>query len=132
MDTVFNITMTHTGAIGGYSCAQHAAITGADAVNLKEKIIKKILSPVISTQNHITSFNPEELRTNDSNFFLLWETGVSRHKTCINISAHITCTMCLRWSRLRKVKCITELEFYGFKWMQVETQSLTLVETKFL
>ena len=36
MDTVFNITMTHTGAIGGYSHAQRAAITGANAVNLKE------------------------------------------------------------------------------------------------
>ena len=69
MDTFFDVTVTHTGAIGGYTCAQRVAITGAKTVNLKEKIVKKILSPVISTLNCITSFNPEELRTNDSNFF---------------------------------------------------------------
>ena len=65
----FDITARHTGTIGGYTRAQRAAITGADMVNLKEKIIKKILTPVILTQNRITSFNPEELRSNDTNFF---------------------------------------------------------------
>ena len=69
MDTIFVTTTTHTGVIGGYTCTQRAAITGANTVNLKEKIIKKILSPVISTQNRITSFNPKELHTNDLNFF---------------------------------------------------------------
>ena len=69
MDTVFNVTVTYTGAIGGYTWAQLAAITGAKTVNLKEKTVKKILSPVISTQNCVTSFNLEELLTNDSNFF---------------------------------------------------------------
>ena len=69
MDTVFDVTTTHTSTIGGYTRAQHAAITGAKTVNFKEKIIKKILSLVISTQNCITSCNPEELHTNDLNFF---------------------------------------------------------------
>ena len=132
MDAIFNVTVTHTSAIGGCTCAQHVAITGAKTVNLKEKIVKKILSHVISTQNRITSFNPEELRTNDLNFFFLWETGVNRHKTCINIFAHITCTMCLWWSRLRNIKRTMQLGFYSFKWMEWETPSQTLVETKFL
>ena len=69
MDTVFDITVTHTSTIGGYTCAQRVAITGADTVNLKEKIVKKIFSPMITTQNRITSFNSEELRMSDSNFF---------------------------------------------------------------
>ena len=69
MDTVFDVTTTHTSAVGDHTRAQRAAITGAKTVNLKEKIIKKILTPVISMQNGITSFNPEELHTNDSNFF---------------------------------------------------------------
>ena len=69
MDAVFDVTVTHTGTIGGYTRAQRVAITGAETVNLKEKIVKKILSPVISTQNCIMSFNLEELCTNDSNFF---------------------------------------------------------------
>ena len=69
MDTVFNMTNTHTGTIGGYTCTQRVAITGADTVNLKEKIIKKILSPVLTTQSCITSFNPEELHSNNTNFF---------------------------------------------------------------
>ena len=44
MDTVFDITVTHTGGIGGYTHAQCVAISGAKTVNLKEKIVKKILS----------------------------------------------------------------------------------------
>ena len=69
MDTAFELTNSRMGTIGGYTRTQHVAITGAETVNLKEKIIKKILSPVLTTQSCITSFNPEELHSNDTNFF---------------------------------------------------------------
>ena len=69
MDAAFDLTNSHAGTIGGYTRTQCAAITGAENVNLKEKIIKKCLSPVLTTQSRITSFNLEELRLNDTNFF---------------------------------------------------------------
>ena len=69
MDTVFDVTVTHTGTIGGYTCAQRVAIAGANVVTLKDKVIKKLLSPPISTQHWVTSFNPEELHNNETNFF---------------------------------------------------------------
>ena len=69
MDTVFDMTNTHTGTIGGYAWAQRVAITGADTINLKEKIVKKMLSPIFTMQSCITSFNPEDLRSNEMNFF---------------------------------------------------------------
>ena len=56
MDTVFDITTTHAGTIGGYTRAQRVAITGANTINLKEKIVKKIFSPILTTQSCITSF----------------------------------------------------------------------------
>ena len=64
MDTVFDMMNTHAGTIGGYTRTQHVAITGANTINLKEKIVKKI-----TMQSCITSFNPEELCSNDKNFF---------------------------------------------------------------
>ena len=69
MDTAFDLTNSHMGTIGGYTRTQRAVITGAETVNLKEKIIKKIQSPVLTAQSCITSFNPEELHSNDTNFF---------------------------------------------------------------
>ena len=55
MDTAFNLTNSHTGTINGYTRTQRVAITGAETVNLKEKIIKKILSPVLTTQLKVVS-----------------------------------------------------------------------------
>ena len=81
MDTIFNAMVTHTGEIGGHTCAQRAAITGAKTVNLKEKSIKKILTLVILAQNHITPFNLEELRMNDSNFFSFIGNGHEQTQT---------------------------------------------------
>ena len=96
MDTIFDITVTHTGAVGGYTCAQRVAITGADTVNLKEKIIKKILSPMITTQNCITPFNPEELRTNDSNFFSFMGNWLEQTQTLHqHLCLHHMHNMCL-------------------------------------
>ena len=66
MDVVFDVTVTHAGTISGYTCAQHAAIAGANVVTLK--VIKKLLLP-ISVQHWITSFNPKELCNNKTNFF---------------------------------------------------------------
>ena len=62
MDTVFDITVTHTKTVSGYMHAQGAAITGTNVVMLKDKAIKKLLLPLISMQHCIMSFNPEELR----------------------------------------------------------------------
>ena len=70
MDTVLDVAVTHARTIGGYTCNQRVAITGADVVTLKDKVIKKLLSPLISVQHWIMSFNPEELRNNKTNFFL--------------------------------------------------------------
>ena len=69
MDTVFDVAATHTGTIGGYTRAQRVAITGANVVMLKAKVIKKLLLPPISMQHWIASFNPKELRNNETNFF---------------------------------------------------------------
>ena len=69
MDTVFDVAATHAGTIGGYVRTQRAAIMGANVVTLKDKVIKKLLSPPISTHHWITSFNPKELRNNETNFF---------------------------------------------------------------
>ena len=49
--------------------AQCVANAGANVVTLKDKVIKKLLSPTISTQHRLSSFNPEELRNNETNFF---------------------------------------------------------------
>ena len=40
MDTVFDVTAAHARTIGGYMRNQLAAITGANVVALKEKVIK--------------------------------------------------------------------------------------------
>ena len=69
MDAVFDIAVTHTGMIGGHTRAQCVAITGANVVTLKDKVIKKLLSLPISAHHWITPFNPEELRDNETNFF---------------------------------------------------------------
>ena len=55
MDTVFDIAVTHAGTIGGHTCAQRVAITGADVVTLKDKVIKKSLSLPISAHHWIAS-----------------------------------------------------------------------------
>ena len=52
MDTVFNVTVTHTSVIGGCTHVQRAVVTGAKTVNLKEKIVKKILNSDLSTESH--------------------------------------------------------------------------------
>ena len=69
MDTVFNATVTQSRTIGGYTRTQHEAIMGANVVTLKDEVIKKLLSPPISVQHWITSFNPKELCNNETNFF---------------------------------------------------------------
>ena len=82
MDTVFEFTVSHAGTIGGYVCAQCIAITGADVVTLKDKVIKKMLLPVISMQHQIMSFNPKELHNNGTNFFSFignWHTQANQN-----------------------------------------------------
>ena len=69
MDTVFDNTATHARTIGGYMRAQRVAITGANVVTLKDKVIKKLFLLPISMQRWITSFNPKELCNNETNFF---------------------------------------------------------------
>ena len=69
MDTTFNLATTHTGTVGGYTRTQRAAIGAADVVKLKSTAVRKILDPVISTRDRITSFNPEDLRNTQTNFF---------------------------------------------------------------
>ena len=46
--TVFDVTVTHARTIGGCAHAQCVAITGANVVTLKDKVIKKLLLPPIS------------------------------------------------------------------------------------
>ena len=69
MDTIFDITVTHARTIGGYTCAQCLAISSANVVMLKDKVIKKLLLLPNSMQHWITSLSPEELRNNETNFF---------------------------------------------------------------
>ena len=69
MDTVFDVTVSHTSTIGGCMRAQCTATADADVVTFKDKVIKKLLLPVISTQNLIASFNPKELCNDNTNFF---------------------------------------------------------------
>ena len=57
MDAVFDITVFHAGAIGGHVCTQCIAIAGANAVTLKEKVIKKLLLQAVSMQHWIASFD---------------------------------------------------------------------------
>ena len=94
MDTVFNITATHTSTIGGYACTQCVAITGANVVTLKDKAIKKLLLPAISTQQQKKSFYPKELCNNDTNFSLLLEISVIRPRSSTNTCMLSTCIMC--------------------------------------
>ena len=69
MDIVFDIAVSHASTIGGHAHAQCVAITGADVVTLKDKVIKKLLLPVILMQHGIVSFNLKELHNNNTNFF---------------------------------------------------------------
>ena len=69
MDTVSDVTATHTGSIGGYTRAQCVAITDANVVMLKDKLIKKLLLPPISMQHWLMSLIPKELHNNETNFF---------------------------------------------------------------
>ena len=65
MDMVFDVKVT----VSGHTCAQCKAISSPNVVTVKDKVIKKLLLLPISAQHQITSFHPEELRNNETNFF---------------------------------------------------------------
>ena len=75
-------------------CAQCVLINPTDVVTLKDKLIKKLLLPVILMQHWIASFDPKELHNDDANFFLFLATGISRLKQSTNTCTHSSCTRC--------------------------------------
>ena len=104
MDTVIDVTATHARTIGGYTRAQRVAIAGANVVTLKYKVIKKLLLPPISTQHWITSFNPEELWNNETNFFFLLVISKNKRNQSTSICDPSICIMhsCLfKWVVVR-------------------------------
>ena len=85
MDTNFDLTNTHVGTVGGYTRAQRAAIAPADTMKLKNTAVVKILEPVISTRDRITSFDPEELRSSGKTNFFSFVAGWREQVQAINI-----------------------------------------------
>ena len=72
--TLFSIFTQHVGAHGGCTRAEHATVAREAIVKLKDSLTWKIVSPVLSVNQQIATFDPEKMKDllNFFNFMLSW------------------------------------------------------------
>ena len=67
-DTTFDLTQVAAHITGGYTRNTRANLSGEGLVKVKDAAVRKVLNPVISSSNQVSSFDPEQIKQS-SNFF---------------------------------------------------------------